>query len=98
MILAGVLTFVLVANALRSRDATVEVAVAAHDVAAGAVMTPEATTTAKLPASSSLRGNLIAPDTLRDGAMGGHAANRCRRAPAAAAPWLGPPLPAGCGP
>ena len=65
MILAGVLTFVLVANALRSRDATVEVAVAAADVAPGAVLALDATRTATLPASSSLRESLITPEVLR---------------------------------
>ena len=65
MILAGLLTFVLVANALRSREATVEVAVAAADVAPGAVLAPDAVRTSTLPATSSLRESLIAPETLR---------------------------------
>lgn len=67
MVLAGVLTFVLVANALRSRDATVEVVVAAVDLAPGAVVDPNATRAASLPASSSLRGALMSPGELRDG-------------------------------
>lgn len=67
MILAGVLTFVLVANALRSRDATVQVAVAAGELAPGAVVGPGSTRTATLPASSSLREALVTPETLRGG-------------------------------
>lgn len=65
MILAGVLTFVLVANALRSRDATVEVAVANAEVAPGAVVDPGTARIASLPASSSLRDALISPEALR---------------------------------
>lgn len=64
MILAGVLTFVLVANALRSRDATVEVALAVADVAPGAVLGAGSIRTAALPASSSLRDSLVAPEVL----------------------------------
>ncbi len=65
MVLAGVLTFVLVANALRSRDATVEVVVATTDVASGAVVDPAATRAVALPASSALRDSLVGPDLLR---------------------------------
>jgi Flp pilus assembly protein CpaB len=67
MILAGVLTFVLVASALRSRDATVQVAVATGDVAPGALVGAGAVRTATLPASSSLREGLVSPETLRGG-------------------------------
>ena len=65
MVLAGVLTFVLVANALRSRDATVEVVVATTDVASGAVVDPAATRAVALPASSALRDSLVGPGLLR---------------------------------
>jgi Flp pilus assembly protein CpaB len=64
MILAGVLTFVLVANALRARNATVEVAVAVADVAPGAVLSPASIRISTLPASSSLRDSLVAPEVL----------------------------------
>ena len=64
MVLAGLLTFVLVANALRSRDATIDVVVAHSDVAPGAVVGPAVTGTAALPASSSLRGAMLSPDVL----------------------------------
>lgn len=64
MILAGALTFVLVASALRSRDATVEVAVAGTDVAPGAVVDVASTRTVTLPASSALREALISPAAL----------------------------------
>lgn len=64
MILAGVLTFVLVANALRSRDATVAVVVATSDVASGAVVDPAATRTVALPAASPLRDSLVGPELL----------------------------------
>ena len=67
MIVAGVLAFVLSANALRSRDATVEVVVANADMAPGTMVDPAATRTASLPASSSLRGSLMSPADLRDG-------------------------------
>lgn len=64
MILAGALTFVLVASALRSRDATVEVVVASADVAPGAAVEVASTRTATLPASSGLRESLISPAAL----------------------------------
>ena len=67
MVVAGLVTFVLVANALRSRDATVDVAVARADVAPGSVVSPGAIRSASLPASSSLRGAIVAPEDLDAG-------------------------------
>jgi Flp pilus assembly protein CpaB len=67
MVFAGLLTFVLVANALRSRNATVEVLVASADVAAGALVQPANTRPVELAASSSLRSSIVTPQELREG-------------------------------
>jgi Flp pilus assembly protein CpaB len=59
MIVAGLMTFVLVASVLRTRDATVKVAVAARDVPVGSTVTPDAIRYVELPARSSLAAHLV---------------------------------------
>ncbi|HVM02182.1 MAG TPA: SAF domain-containing protein [Acidimicrobiales bacterium] len=69
MVGSGLLAFVLVAAALDDRGATVRVAVAAGDVAAGAAVSADDVRWAELPADSELAGQLVTPSGLRAGAV-----------------------------
>lgn len=69
MIVAGLLTFVLVAGALRDRAQTVAVAVAAHDIASGATVTAADVRVVELASSSPLRASVLSPSALDAGAQ-----------------------------
>jgi len=58
-VVAALLAFVLVIAAAGDRSAKVEVAVASHDVAAGAAVTPADVAWVGLPAKSELAGRLV---------------------------------------
>ena len=75
MIVAGLLAFVIVASVLRSQDATVAVAVARHDIAAGAPVRLSDVKAADLPADSSLLGTLARLEDVKSssGARAGRA-------------------------
>src|SRR5207302_559682 len=61
MIVAGLLALVLMAAALRDRGATIRVAVAAHDVAAGAPLAASALRYVGLASGSPLGAQLLGP-------------------------------------
>lgn len=69
MIVAGLMTFVLVASVLRSRDATVKVAVAARDVPAGSTVTPDAIRYVAVPANSPLAAHLVRAGSVVTGSV-----------------------------
>jgi len=66
MVLAGLLAFVLVLAVLKDRDATVPVAVAAHDIQPGAVVDLDDLRIVQIPADSPLVGSLVEPASLRN--------------------------------
>ena len=67
MALAALSVFVLVASLTADRSRRVAVAVAATDVAAGAVLTPAVVRPAELPAGSDLAGTVATVEGLRTG-------------------------------
>ena len=69
MIVAALLTFVLVLSALRTRGATVKVAVAAHEIAPGATVGPSDLRYVSLPAHSALVTQLVRPGGLPVGSV-----------------------------
>jgi Flp pilus assembly protein CpaB len=69
MVLAGLVTFVLVATVLRERSATVEVVVAAEDLPAGTPLTRASLALVAVDAGSALLGSLARPADLVDGVV-----------------------------
>ena len=70
MVGSGLLAFVLVAAILRSRDATVAIAVARHDIAAGQSIAADDVEGQALPADSGLLGALARLSDVTGGAAG----------------------------